>query len=424
VYAQEFASHRFIAGRAPPQPYAAIDTENSALEMPSSKPPVWAVRKPPPGSSIAARARVWEAKFESLRESPSGQGGVEDYEDPEFMQALRMAKKAAELLHSGNPNLIPKNFDKDDGKWSVPDFGIDFERSQSLPVHSSPPRILRGMPPPPPRLSSGSVATPTGTSAVPTGSARSPMTPPTASGDSTSGDSSADSSGDASGDAPSEGDRSARHSSQEWLARQCDFIEGTDDWDEEALRAELEAETEMARAASMPTMPTRGNSWSKGLPPVLRLTRAAPTTRLVGGLDSASSTALSLRRRMTPTLSWSKAKQPPIETIEADLPPPPPPPRRKHQDEVQPPPAWTPVQPTPLGSVREESPSAAQEHTSPPATSATSAMIADGRGATPPDAWPHRISFATMALAPLPEGLPPPPPPRRRRKAEDTKMWL
>ena len=226
MYAQEFASHRFVAGRAPPQPYAAIDTENSALEMPSSKPPVWAVRRPPPGSSIAARARVWEAKFKSLRESPSGQaGGVEDYEDPEFMQALRMAKKAAELLHSGNPNLIPKNFDKDDGKWSVPDFGIDFERSQSLPVHSSPPRILRGMPPPPPRLSSGSVATPTGTSAVPTGSARSPMTPPTASGDSTSGDSSADSSGDASGDAPSEGDRSARHSSQEWLARQCDFIE-------------------------------------------------------------------------------------------------------------------------------------------------------------------------------------------------------
>jgi len=175
----------------------------------------------------------------------------------------------------------------------------------------------------------------------------------------------------------------------------------------------------MARASSMPTMPTRGNSWSKGLPPVLRLTRAAPTTRLVGGLDSASSTALSLRRRMTPTLSWSKAKQPPMETVAADLPPPPPP-RRKHQEEFLGSPAWTPVQPTPLGSVREESPSATQDQTSPPATSA------DGRGATPPDIWPHRISFATMALAPLPlpEDLPPPPPPRRRRKAEDTKMWL
>ena len=122
---------------------------------------------------------------------------------------------------------------------------------------------------------------------------------------------------------------------------------------------------EMARASSMPTMPTRGNSWSKGLPPVLRLTRAAPTTRLVGGLDSASSTALSLRRRMTPTLSWSKAKQPPMETVAADLPPPPPP-RRKHQEEILASPAWTPVPPTPLAPVRgHRSPLTLTPHPSP-----------------------------------------------------------
>lgn len=129
--------------------------------------PIWAARST--GPLIAQRISA----FQNPDPDDDAARMSKYIDDPEFLQALEMATKAAQLLHSAEPNKIPESWtlsntnapysptaspSSSDGE----DIGSPHhnERSPPAPPQSAaaaptkPPKILHGMPPPPPRTGS------------------------------------------------------------------------------------------------------------------------------------------------------------------------------------------------------------------------------------------------------------------------------
>ena len=183
--AMEMSQRRFTAGR---RTTSAVSNSSNPLDfVPVGHPvsaPAWAVRPPVNGSLVAQRIRAFQGgALEQTREE-GGTKGVESQptdsqptdsqlEDPEFLQALAMAKHAAQILESAEPSR--------NQEWShplntaaaipsrgsvhasaLPAIGSDAQIGDATAIvetrekpHRAP-KVLTGMPPPPPRSSVGS----------------------------------------------------------------------------------------------------------------------------------------------------------------------------------------------------------------------------------------------------------------------------
>ena len=426
------AQRRFTSGRTRGAvPQNAVQELSPPIGQPVMRPPKWAL--PPRGVLIAERTSMFESP------SPDARTKRMDLQvdDPEFLQALVMAKQAAQILHSTEPNKIPP------GEWTLgtlPSSSLSTvdhyaaSRTDSpaaarggapLQRPSPPPKILLGVPPPPPRLSSRKTRS---TSACQVGAAdEAPLSNAQercrASSDVLSCGTMASASDDAvAAMALVASSPSAVLNAQIWLHKQMCAAELTDLMDDlDAYNPHVAAELQPWRTALSWAVraPPHGAMCARRypadrtpprkLPSVPRLTRALPTAA-----TADATAAPALRRRLSvggfyrrPAAAYARGGPAHGENGAADSdltgttnaresptpynqpPPPLPPPRRR------------------LGGTPTAAPLSA-----PPALEVTPDVSSSSL---------LQLGVPQSMLLPLPTALPPPPPPRRRR---DTTIWL
>jgi hypothetical protein len=450
---------RFTAGRDRKRPDALPPPVYGVPVGQPIAPPAWAVRLPGAkrSSSVHLRAAAWD-RHASLGDAPA--------DDPEFQQAMLMARHAAEILAAqqiGHTVRVPTGGELDaelaalrfeaEAARGSPTSGLveDAVRGAYRAPPSPPPKVLKHMPPPPPRLAAAplrvggspssddpfddDIHSPNETAAShatispPTTSGQTAFLAPTTPSPSSAGATPSSSRRSSRVEPADDGDRSARRASQLWLQQQCEAAEAADDWgaewEEDVLR-ELSA-------ASQPHVVSRRSSWAtRSLPRVLRAT-AGETGARAAHADEPTRRARTIRRHLSvgPS-SWTRgAPRAPAHPQE-----PLPAPHGRGQ-------LLTVAPRRPAGS---RQPHASWSRTSEAGGDLLCAgmMITDtGTTGDPPPPPPRRsrpaaygsaapstadeveLAMLQDLLMPCPAGLPPPPPPRKRRLgSSDTKIWL
>ena len=365
------AVRRFTSGRAPRR----LAKAEPVLGTPISS-PAWAT-----GANVhvqsAALANIDQLKHERNVENHA--------DDPEFLLALKMAQKAAELIHAVGPQKI------DDLSRCI---RVD---SQQQPTQDPeppstapprPPRRLTGVPPPPPPLSArGSSRTPT-SNASSGGAATTPvlaapmesadLPPPAQVGGAT---------------ATKVARADVHRAAVDWLSSAYDEAASADDkWDVNSLQHSGAENLDPSRRYVPPSR--RPRSWSRGhgLPRLSRAVRGGDGTVFNVAVAGAPQLPRPLRRLRS---SWSRrdsSAPQPVPEHEPLASPPPPPPRRSRPQ-----------------------PSCDQ-------TSSSTSSALSGEDAR--DEMLRRVpSNVMLDLLLPPPGMPPPPPPRKNRQRE-TEHWL
>ena len=417
------AQRRFNSGRAPRR----LESSSVPLSSKSQK-PVLGTPVSSPSWAIAASQgpRLALDHIDPLKHE---RHATDHADDPDFILALKMAKKAAELLSSSSPTRIEGL----PGRVSAVD-APEAPACMSEDGWPRPPKHLPGMSPPPPRASARNAFVAGAGGESPSAAASSGAL------ESCDGRGESDTMVErvAEGAAVREAEAQrraltdqaldeewelwqqsrlakdaaakleARRSAVDWLDRACEVASAADDWPTHVAAGALPQ-----RRSYVPRL-SRPNSWSRGLP---RLSRAGapPATTAPSELPRPT-------RRMR--ASWSRRRAshggslgagrgaddsiPEHGVLLASIPasaevgilpiPPPPPPRRSR----------------PLPSTPSEQ------------TSSASSPLPTGdecHSSTPPMRRVPSQSNVMLDLMLPPPGMPPPPPPRRRRMRE-VQTWL
>lgn len=385
--------------------------------------PKWAVRKPASQSSLTARLSF----FESVDKEKHVRKMSEHVDDLEFIEALKMASMAAQVLNSTNPSHIPDEWRLTSD--STAETGDLTSSDVSDASWGSPARVLHAMPPPPrPRLSQRAQEEArshppsldcisrdvTVAAAVPT-----PETP--------------------------EATPEARRVSREWLRQQTELameserLEEDDRIEEGALDPTAADETPHSICSSRSwsrgavgaicasrswSRASRTASWSKGLPRLSRTTTAAHSMPQIVRRP-AFSHARPRTRDMQPNVhaqpaadihSCERAKR--LLEIALDAP------QTGHtsmRSTTSLPAQQETPHPHPAVELRSET---SPRSFSPLGSHAKGDAMSERRPPPPPPRKIRPIEWSTF-MSPPPLDLPPPPPPRRRRPVpSETTMWL